>query len=72
MDSANGGPDKLDQNSDQKPNNLHSTSADDNMESNKLMLQINADNHASTPTTANTEILQQLYNYSQLSGELIK
>lgn len=35
---------------------------------NNLLLQINADN---TPPT-NSEILQQLYNYSQMSGELIK
>ncbi|KAG4069965.1 hypothetical protein HA402_015189 [Bradysia odoriphaga] len=35
---------------------------------NNLLLQINADNQ---PTT-NSEILQQLYSYSQMSGELIK
>lgn len=35
---------------------------------NNLLLQINADNQPSS----NSEILQQLYNYSQMSGELIK
>lgn len=40
---------------------------------NNLLLQINADKQSSTPTTNNSEILQQLYNYSQMSsGELIK
>lgn len=35
---------------------------------NNLLLQINADNQP----TSNSEILQQLYSYSQMSGELIK
>lgn len=35
---------------------------------NNLLLQINADNQPGS----NSEILQQLYNYSQMSGELIK
>lgn len=39
---------------------------------NNLLLQINADQQPSTPPTTNSEILQQLYNYSQMSGELIK
>lgn len=39
---------------------------------NNLMLQINADKQSSAPSTTNNEILQQLYNYSQMSGELIK
>lgn len=40
---------------------------------NNLLLQINADKQSSTPPTNNSEILQQLYNYSQMSsGELIK
>lgn len=69
MSSANGNPDKAEENSEQKAN---SDTASDAIESNKLMLQINADNRAGTPTSANNEILQQLYNYSQMSGELIK
>lgn len=39
---------------------------------NNLLLQINADQQSNTPSTTNSEILQQLYNYSQMSGELIK
>lgn len=39
---------------------------------NNLLLQINADQQPTTPPTTNSEILQQLYNYSQMSGELIK
>lgn len=39
---------------------------------NNLLLQINADQQTNTPSTTNSEILQQLYNYSQMSGELIK
>lgn len=69
MSSANGNPDKSEENSEQKAN---SDTGSDAIESNKLMLQINADNRAGTPTSANNEILQQLYNYSQMSGELIK
>lgn len=45
---------------------------DDSMLENNLLLQINADKQASTPPTSNSEILQQLYNYSQMSsGELV-
>lgn len=73
MSSANGNPEKMDgENIDDKANDLHGTSAIDGIDSNKLMLQINTDKHATTPTSANNEILQQLYNYSQMSGELIK
>lgn len=39
---------------------------------NNLLLQINADKQSTSPSTTNSEILQQLYNYSQMSGELIK
>lgn len=38
---------------------------------NNLLLQINTDKAANS-TSNNNEILQQLYNYSQMSGKLIK
>lgn len=70
--TSNGGSalfsDKIDESVDQKSDDQPSTSP---MENN-LMLQINADKQSSTPSTTNNEILQQLYSYSQMSGELIK
>lgn len=73
MTTSNGNPDKQDgENIEHKANDSHATSAIDGIDANKLMLQINADKHANAPTSANNEILQQLYNYSQMSGELIK
>lgn len=39
---------------------------------NNLLLQINTDKASNATTTNNNEILQQLYNYSQMSGKLIK
>lgn len=51
-------------------NNLHQnqTSETQILMENNVLLQINADN----ASTTNSEILQQLYNYSHMSGELIK
>lgn len=51
-------------------NNLHQNQAQETqiLMENNLLLQINADN----ASTTNSEILQQLYNYSHMSGELIK
>lgn len=63
--------DKIDESGDNKSNDIHSNQTNESMENN-LMLQINADKHSSTPSATNNEILQQLYNYSQMSGELIK
>lgn len=80
MNASNGNnsaafSDKIDDSGDLKSsdNNLHASNqaATSPMENN-LMLQINADKQSSTPSTTNNEILQQLYNYSQMSGELIK
>lgn len=81
MSASNGGnslaafSDKLDDNGDLKSgdSNPHgSTQATASPMENNLMLQINADKQSSAPATTNNEILQQLYNYSQMSGELIK
>lgn len=81
MNSSNGNntaaySDKIDDGSDLKSSDGHTHAA--NMQAanspmeNNLMLQINADKQSSTPSATNNEILQQLYNYSQMSGELIK
>lgn len=73
--SANGAgsfADKLDEGVDPKSNDLQSNAASASSMENNLMLQINADKQSSKPSTTNNEILQQLYNYSQMSGELIK
>lgn len=71
MNSSNGNSsaafsDKIDKTGDGSSQAVNSP-----MENN-LMLQINADKQSSAPSTTNNEILQQLYNYSQMSGELIK
>lgn len=74
MNASNGG-NSLDDNGDLKSSdsNPHgSAQAAASPMENNLMLQINADKQTSAPSTANNEILQQLYNYSQMSGELIK
>lgn len=39
---------------------------------NNLLLQINTDKASNATNTNNNEILQQLYNYSQMSGKMIK
>lgn len=57
---------------DQKSDDLHSNQPAISPMENNLMLQINADKQSTTASTTNNEILQQLYNYSQMSGELIK
>lgn len=76
LNASNGGAaafaDKIDDSGDQKPNDLHSNQPSTSPIENNLMLQINTDKQSSAASTANNEILQQLYNYSQMSGELIK
>lgn len=64
--------DKIDESGDQKSDDLHSNQPSTSPIENNLMLQINADKQSSAASSANNEILQQLYNYSQMSGELIK
>lgn len=59
QDDAKG--DKMNSSQDQQP-----------LMENNLLLQINADKQSTTSPSTNSEILQQLYNYSQMSGELIK
>lgn len=49
-----------------------STVEENNGLENNLLLQINTDKASNPATTNNNEILQQLYNYSQMSGKLIK
>ena len=74
--TSNGGSalfsNKIDESGDQKTDDLHANQPSSLSMENNLMLQINADKQSSTPTTTNNEILQQLYSYSQMSGELIK
>lgn len=80
LNSSNGNnsaafSDKIDDSGDLKSSNSHthaSNQAANSPMENNLMLQINADKQSSTTSTTNNEILQQLYNYSQMSGELIK
>lgn len=67
--AANG---SRDDGGEQKFNDIHTNQPSTSPMENNLMLQINADKQSSTPSTTNNEILQQLYNYSQMSGELIK
>lgn len=71
LNASSGGP--IDENNVLKSDaELHSNQPSTSPMENNLMLQINADKQTSTPSTTNNEILQQLYNYSQMSGELIK
>lgn len=74
--NANGGAgafaDKLDESVDPKTSDLQSNPASASPMENNLMLQINADKQSSTPSATSNEILQQLYNYGQMGGELIK
>lgn len=64
---------QMQQQQQQSQNNQPGQSTEENNGlENNLLLQINTDKGSNPATTNNNEILQQLYNYSQMSGKLIK
>lgn len=62
---------RMQQNQQQQSQPGQSSNEENGLENN-LLLQINTSDKTNTNTTNNNEILQQLYNYSQMSGKLIK